>query len=167
MQSQTRRFKFNILDIAIIVAAVCAVAAIVFRAEISDLVGTPKVGEVSLVLSAEGVAPDSVGSLKSGEKVTITFSESSGETPAAVVEVRLNDSAVSSAVTDSSEGEEPSPLRDLGVTVKINGYSRFGVFYTESGEKLVYGSVCEMKWSGGVLKLSVGSAGYVDNTVRQ
>ena len=85
---QNRKFRINILDIAIIAAVICVAAIIIFRAEISELIGSPDIATVQLQLDAEEVPAETAKTLKSGETVLLTVEGEPDDLSALITEER-------------------------------------------------------------------------------
>ena len=151
---QNRKFRINILDIAIIAAVICAAAIIFFRSEISELIGTPRISATQMQLTAEEVPVETAKTLKSGDPVRLVIEGEPEEIPAVIAEVRYSSPAGGKTVK-------------LELTVESSGYSRFGAFYTERGTKLVYGEKQTVRWENGELEFSLAKCGFKDESVRQ
>jgi len=151
---QNRKFRINILDIAIIAAVICVAAIIIFRAEISELIGSPDIATVQLQFDAEEVPAETAKTLKSGETVLLTVEGEPDDLSALITEVRYS----------SPAGKETVRLE---LTLEIQGYSRFGTFYTARGTKLIYGDKHKVMWDNGTIEFALSKCGYKDETVRQ
>ena len=151
---QNRKFRINILDICIIAAVICIAAAIIFRAEISELIGSPEIAATQLQLTAEEVPVETAQTLKSGDAATLVIEGEPDEIPLLITEVRY---------TSPSGGDTVR----LELTVESKGYGRFGTFYTERGTKLVYGAKAPVKWESGSFEFAITKCAYKDESIRQ
>ncbi|MBP5155994.1 MAG: hypothetical protein J6252_05365 [Clostridia bacterium] len=151
---QNRKFRINILDIAIIAAVICVAAIIIFRAEISELIGSPEIATVQLQLEADEVPAETAKTLKSGDAVLLAVEGEQDDIPALITEVRYSSPAGNETVR-------------MELTLEAKGYSRFGTFYTERGTKLVYGEKHKVSWENGAIEFALSNCGYKDETVRQ
>ncbi|MBO4276940.1 MAG: hypothetical protein J5925_00905 [Clostridia bacterium] len=152
---KNRKFRINMLDIAIIAAVICVAAIIVFRAEINELIGTPEIATVQIQLTADEVPAETAKTLKSGDSATLIYEGEQGELPLAISEVRY---------TSPAGGGDTVKLE---LTVETKGYQRFGTYYTEQGVKLGYGSEFAVKWESGSLEFAVANCDYKDESIRQ
>lgn len=120
-----KKIRLNILDLVIVVALICTVAAIVFRTEILEIFGEPVIAPVELTLSASDVDAETARGFKSGDEVSVVLAEGEEPLVAVITGVRI---------TAHEDGENAR----LELTLTLDGYRRIGVFYTAGGVKLKY-----------------------------
>ncbi len=122
---QKRKTKLNILDIAIFAVIICTVCVLMFRDTISELIDPAEINNLEIVIKLDDPNFD-MSVLKEGNPVR--FDPDSSTTPvsdAQIVDVS-NDSGIK--------------------TVKLicTGYQRFGLIYTENGDRIRVDSGCNL-----------------------
>ena len=147
------RIRLNLLDLVIVLCLLCTVALLVFRDEVNELLGEPNIDSVELHISSAGVPDSEARTFKSGDRVGVSLSEDGDPVQCEITAVRF---------TPNNDGTV-----DLELAVIISGYRRVGVYYTESGEKIVYGSPVYIALEEGTLTLYADRAEYIDKTVTQ
>lgn len=115
-----RKFKINILDLAIVVALICSVAALVFRDNITETFGHPQMASLQMTFVAGDATEENITGLVTNSELSVQLDSAD---PESKVYVKLN-----SLKTDN-EG-------NTSITVVCTGYSRLGRFYSESNEKI-------------------------------
>ncbi|MBQ9848073.1 MAG: hypothetical protein IJO64_03325 [Clostridia bacterium] len=123
---QKRKFKLNILDIAIFVAVICAIATLVFRDTIHEAFSEPEIGTLSLTAHASNADE----SLKAEfENQTAEFFVNNG-----------NGGTISVPITKLElSGETNGAV----ISFTCRGYKKLGRFYTENGERLSIEGECK------------------------
>lgn len=150
-----RRLRLNILDIVIVIALLSVIALIIFRGEVDELFGEPKINDIELQLTAQNVNSDIARRFKSGDEALVIFGDDESDSIAArITGVRFN------SPTDDE-------LVKLELTLELSGYRRIGVFYTEKGYKLAYDSEAVIVWDEGAQSFKISSAEFVDTTITQ
>ena len=131
---EKRKLKFNILDIAILVAIICSVAVLIFRDVIHDAFGEPEIVELAITLDLGETNIDEFG-FDENEAVEIFLDEGDGAT----VLVSVN------------------RIDENSLDVVCKGYKKLGRFYTENGDLISIASVCEMQKNDGKIQCEVES----------
>ena len=150
-----RRLKVNALDIALLILIVSAALIIVFRAEINDFFAEPEESEVILTVSADAVEIATANRFRTGARISVCFGDDSDNPLDAVIE--------SAVVTP--DGEDGTAR--LIITFSVNGYRRFGIFYTNEGKKLSDNSAVTVIRSEVELPMAILSAEFADTSVQQ
>jgi len=114
-----RKFKINILDIAIVVAIVCSVATVMFRDTISEAFGKPEITTLEMTFAVPEDSEEGIDHLATTAELYLQLDSESEET----VKVTLQ-----SMKQDASGGAT--------VTVTCMGYRRLGRFYSEDNQKI-------------------------------
>ncbi len=122
---QKRKLKLNILDIAIVVAIICAAATFVFRDTVHEAFTEPEI--VTLELTAHASNADS--------SLIIDFQYRKAEF-SVNGESALSDKVLISSVVVDSEAHEAV------FTFTCSGYRKLGRYYTEDGVRLSVGDAC-------------------------
>lgn len=116
--------KFNILDLAICLVLICSVCLVIFRDTVSEIFEEPRM--VTLEITVEFRGEDAVSRVsQTGAKNADFEPQSDGET---VISVNLGEMTIipgSVTVPDHAT-----------VVFTCVGYTRFGRFYNENGERI-------------------------------
>lgn len=131
---QKRKARFNILDLAIVAAVICAVAAVIFRNDIAEAFGTPEEIGVELIAESEYISASEAAAFRA------RISEASlpdGTT------LRIEEALIS---RPNEEG-----LVCLEIRCSFFGYKRIGRYYDTNGERISTSSVV----SGGGIEFAV------------
>ncbi len=123
---EKRKFKINVVDIAIFIVIICSVAMLVFRGEISDKFGKTEIVAFEITVSADSVSPNSKALFKTGTELVLRPSD--------------EDESIRAVVIDSEFFS--SGKAELLIT--CNGYEKLAKHYTESGTELFVGGECEI-----------------------
>ena len=109
---QKRKFKLNILDIAIVILVICAVVALSFRDTISDMFTKPDIVALQIDVSSDG---------SDVAKSVLTV----GNTVVFQAQTEIH------AVVSESDG--------VKARLNLNGYKKLGRYYTENGDPISVG----------------------------
>ena len=131
---QKRKTRFNILDLAIVAAVICAVAAVIFRNDIAEAFGTPET--IGVELTAES------GYITVSEAAAFRARVASAQLPDGS-ELRIEEALISHP---NEEG-----LVSLSIRCSFFGYKRIGRYYDLNGERVSLSSVV----SGGGIEFTV------------
>lgn len=122
---QKRKLRINILDIAIFVAVICAIATLVFRDTIHEAFSEPEIVTLSVIARADNADV----SLKTEfENRTADFFLGSGS--GNVITVPIKKTEISPETNAAS------------LSFTCRGYKKFGRYYTENGERIKIGGEC-------------------------
>ena len=116
---QKRKIKINILDIAIVVAVICSVAALFFHDTITEVFEQPEITPIEISVVADDLPDDSASILVAGKTSALKIKDGDGT---------KMDTSLKSVKTDSDG--------NTTFTVVCSGYKKLGRYYTENGEKL-------------------------------
>ena len=131
---QKRKIKINILDIAILLAIICSVAALIWRDTISEAFGKPEIVTLEMTVVTEKLDEENASAFKNGESVSITIdSEDKTEVNAKITSVKSVKSG------------------KLTVVLSFDGYRSLGRYYDEHNRIITVNSDCIAK---------IGSAQY-------
>lgn len=119
---QKRKIKFNILDLAIILTVICAVAVLGFRHYIVEFFEEPEIKKTTATVTVSNVNADVGIQLKEGDTVEF-YPDSDGDekVSAKIKKITFTNNTAS-------------------VEVEFNGYTKFGRIYSEKGELIRDGS---------------------------
>lgn len=121
---QQRKLRLNILDIAIFVAVICAIATLVFRDTIHEAFSDPEIVTLSVTVRVNNADE----SLKTEfEKKNADFSLNGR-----VVEVPISKTEISTVTNEAS------------ILFTCRGYKKLGRFYAENGDRLKLGNECRL-----------------------
>jgi len=120
---QKRKIKFNILDLAIILTVICAIAVLGFKHYIVEFFEEPEIVKTTAVVAVSNVNADVGIQLKEGDSVDF-YPESDG------------DEKVSAKIKKITFAKNNT----ASVEVEFNGYKKFGRIYLEKGELIRDGS---------------------------
>lgn len=129
---QERRFKINILDLAIVIAVICSVAVLVFRDNIVATFGKPELATLQINVSIDGAG--NVESVSDMSGIMVTFEPESGEN------VRFGATVASVTVMENAVA---APYR-ADATLTVVGYQKLGKYYTETGERIYTNTECAL-----------------------
>ncbi len=118
-----RKAKFNILDLAIVLAIICAVAVLGFRHYIVEFFDEPNIVKTSATVTLSGVNEE-VG-LKFNQDDTVEFYPDSDA-----------DEKVSATVKSITFNKNNTATVEL----EFKGYTKFGRIFLEKGEQIRQGS---------------------------
>lgn len=127
---QKRKFRLNILDVAIFVAILCSVAVLVFRDTINEVFSDPEIVMLEVTFAVDG--EEAVSVVRKAKSTTVPFellSESEMELDVEIVKV------------EAELGSLTVPKK-AKVTVMFTGYGKLGRYYTENGERIYIGEKC-------------------------
>ena len=155
-KAQIRKFRINILDIALIAVLICVVAVLVFRGELNAIFGNPAVRDIKLVLVSDDTSDENARAFRSGESATVAFGEKGEPVAALITGVRI-----------SAPADEDAATVHLELVLEIKGYRRLGVYYTEDGIKLLYGTSCSVSTGETVSEMSVENTEIIDKDIVQ
>lgn len=125
---QKRKIKINILDIAILLAIICSVAALIWRDTISEAFGKPEIVTLETTVVTEKLGEEDTAIFKNGESVIITI-DSEGKT-------EIN-AKIASVKTDKSG--------KVTMVLTFDGYRSLGRYYNEQNQKITVKSACVAK----------------------
>ncbi len=134
---EKRKFKLNVLDVVIFIAVVCSVVALVFRSDINAALSKPE----SVIITVNVTAVNDENARVYAESIfdignNITF------------DINTQTRAVVSQTNQENL---------LDATVILNGYTKLGRCYTESGDLLEIGTNCTILYGDGYLHCKVQS----------
>jgi len=127
---QKRTFKFNILDVVILIVVICSVAVLVFRDTINEVFEEPTM--VTLEVSVNVNGEDNV------DKVLDVLSQ------AVIFEPRSNE-GIAFRVNFANINVVPIPNgspNEAEVKFVCIGYKKLGRYYTKSGERIYNNTEC-------------------------
>ncbi len=125
---QKRKTKINILDIAILLAIICSVAALIWRDTISEAFGKPEIVTLEMTVVTEKLKEEDVAVLKNGESITVSVdSEDKTEINAKITSVK----------TDKSG--------KVTMVLSFDGYRSLGRYYNEQNQKITVNAACTAK----------------------
>ena len=120
---QKRKTKFNILDLAIILVAVCSFCLIFFRDTVSEVLGAPQMGIIEIIVEIEG--EDAVSEMRQSVGKTVLYeTEKEGE---------YSEFYISDVKTASDSLVAPNKAT---VVFTCTGYNKLGRYYTENGKRI-------------------------------
>ncbi len=128
---EKRKVKLNILDIAIFVVILCAIAVLIFHDVIHDAFGVPEMSQITITVKP--INASETVELNDDETVSVVLDDSTGVTTTAAFE-------------EYNDGE---------ITVVCNGYKKFGKYYTEHGELVKLGSACTLQGKDATVECEV------------
>ena len=148
---QKKRFKINVLDVAIIVAVLCSLAILFFRETINEFITKPEIVTYQVNISVDGAGNVANVVPASGKVVTFDSELEDGE-------------KIEMTITSAIAEENPvAASNHAEVVVVFKGYKRFGKYYTESGERIYNHSECRFYYDGKTIEGSVCSIVETDN----
>lgn len=124
---QHRKLKLNILDIAIFVAVICAIATLVFRDTIHETFSDPEIVTLSVTVRVNN-ADESLKTEFENRNADFFLNVGSGiaiSVPITKAEIR----------TDTNEAS---------ILFTCRGYKKLGRFYTENDERIGTGNECRL-----------------------
>lgn len=127
---EKRTFKFNILDIVIIIVVICSIAVLVFHDTISKLFEETEM--VTLELSVNVSGEDNVALVREVLSKSVVFEPRSDKGTA----FKVNVTNIKIMPVPNAEPNEAE------VTVACIGYQKLGRYYTKSGERIYTNAEC-------------------------
>ncbi len=115
-----RKFKLNILDLAIVIALICSVGALFFRDSINEAFGHPQMASLEMTFVAGDATEENITGLVTNSELTLQLDSSD---PESKVYLNLH------SLKNDQDG-------NTTITVVCTGYSRLGRFYSENDEKI-------------------------------
>lgn len=129
------KFKFNILDVVIVMAVVCSISAVIFNDTIKEAVGKPEIADVNVCVTFTSSLPAETMLVPEGTYVVFeTLSED---------KIKLN-SKVERTFAVDKDGKKES----RNFIVSFKGYKKLGRYYTENGKLIEIGSDCSVMIDG-------------------
>lgn len=147
---KTKKFKLNILDLAIFVAVICAFAVLFFRDTINEFLTKPEIVTYQVNISVDGAGNVENALPAAGKSVYFEAEDAEGER----IEMTL-----------ASVEAEPNPVAASShaeAVVVFKGYQRFGRYYTENGERIYNNSDCIFYYGDTPVECSVYSIVEID-----
>lgn len=125
-----RKFKFNVLDLLILLLIVCMVAVMVFRDTITEFFGEPEIIPVRYSVIIKEVTREDAALFSEGVRIGIASGRSISET---VLETKT-------ATLSQKDG-----CFDITVCVSGYGYKKFGKYYIGEGIRLSHENTYTVK----------------------
>ncbi len=114
---QKRKAKFNIIDLAIILVVICALAVLGFKNYIIEFFEEPQITKTTATVTLSNVSADTGLKLKNGDSLEFyPESDADGKTKIRIINISYDKH--NTAVAE----------------IEFKGYSKFGRIYTEQGE---------------------------------
>ncbi len=119
---QKRKAKFNILDVAIVLTVICAIAVLGFRHYIVEFFDEPQIQKTFASVTISNVTPETGWGFKEGDTVEF-YPRSDGDEKvgAKIKKITFNKNNTAS------------------VELELKGYTKFGRIYSEKGEHIKEG----------------------------
>ncbi len=133
---QKRMFKFNILDIVILIVVICSIAVLVFRDTINELFDEATMVTLEVTVSVDG--EDNVEKALGFLSKSVIFEPRSDKGTAFKVNV-----ADVSVLSDSDAAPN-----EAEVVVACIGYEKLGRYYTKNGERIYNNTECAFVING-------------------
>ncbi len=147
---QKKRFKVNVLDIAIIVAVLCSFAILFFRETINEFLTKPEIVTFQVNISVDGAG--NVANVVPASGNTVLFEPE-------LEEAERIEMTVESAV---AEINPVAASNHAEVVIVFKGYKRFGKYYTEAGERIYNYSECRFYYDAKPIEGTVSSIVKID-----
>ncbi len=125
-----RKYKFNIIDLLILLLVVCVSLVVVFRDTVTEFFGEPEIIPVRYSVTIKEVSREDASLFTEGARLGISSGRTIAET---VLETKT-------AILSEKEG-----CFDVTVCVSGYGYKKFGKYYTGDGMRLADGSTYTVK----------------------
>ena len=140
-----RKFKINILDIAIVVAVICSIGTVIFRDTISEAFGKPEITTLEITFAVAEDSEEDIAALATTAELYLQLDPESEE----MVKLTL----------DSLKSEADGAAT---VTVTCMGYRRLGRFYSEDNRKIEINSEYTIFAGDAELTVNVSDVSILD-----
>lgn len=146
--NETKKWRWNLLDVMLLLLLVAAVVAFALRGWIWGLFDSGSSRVVTYTIAIEGVEEQTAASLKLGEPICDEHGHAAGK----LLNCDSTEATDAVRLADGSTVQVYNELRDLTCTVVASGYEADGFVYLDSGILLVPGET---------LSISTGDAFFV------